>query len=93
VANTPQPATIVLLLVGLAWVAAGRGDAELAARLLGTAGTSRQRIGVPALGAELVETELVRQAARARLEAPVFEAALAAGHDHSPDQALREALD
>jgi hypothetical protein len=54
---------------------------------------TRQRISVPALGAELVETELVRQAARSRLEAPAFEAALAAGRDLSADQALREALD
>ena len=92
VLRTPQPPTAVLVLTGLAWVAAGRGDAGLAARLLGVADATRQRIGVPAVGAELVETELVRQAARARLEAPVFEAALAAGRDLSPDQALREAL-
>ena len=92
VASTPQPATVVLLLTGLAWVAAGRGDAELAARLLGTADATRERIGVPALGAELVETALVRRAARSRLEAPAFDAALAAGHDLPPDRALRAAL-
>jgi tetratricopeptide (TPR) repeat protein len=92
VADTPQPATVVLLLVGLAWVAAGRGDAELAARLLGAAEATRERVGVPALGAELVETELVRRAARARLGAPALDAALAAGHDLPADLALRAAL-
>jgi len=92
VLHTPQPSTAVLLLVGLAWVAAGRGDAELAARLLGAADATRERVGVQALGAELVETELVRQAARSRLGTPALEAALAAGRDLSADQALRVAL-
>jgi tetratricopeptide (TPR) repeat protein len=92
VLHTPQPSTAVLLLVGLALVAAGRGDAELAARLLGAADATRERVGVAALGAELVETELVRRAARSRLGTPALEAALAAGRDLSADQALRVAL-
>jgi hypothetical protein len=85
-------ATSRLWAVGLALVAAGRGDAELAARLLGAADATRERVGVAALGTELVETELVRRAARSRLGTPALEAALAAGRDLSADQALRVAL-
>jgi predicted ATPase/DNA-binding SARP family transcriptional activator/tetratricopeptide (TPR) repeat protein len=89
---TPQPPTTALLLVGFAWVAAGRGDPELAARLLGAAAATRDRVGVPAAGAEQQEADLVGQAAAAALSPEAFQAATAAGRGLAPDQALREAL-
>jgi tetratricopeptide (TPR) repeat protein len=90
--DTPQPPTVTLLLIGLAWVAAGRGHPELAARLVGAADQLRDRMGVQPAGAELEETELVRLAARSRLGPDAFEAALAAGRTLAPDEALRVAL-
>jgi predicted ATPase/DNA-binding SARP family transcriptional activator len=90
--DTPQPPTVTLLLVGLAWVAGGRGRPELAARLVGAADQLRDRMGVQPAGAELEETELVRLAARSRLGPDAFEAALAAGRTLAPDEALRVAL-
>ena len=87
---TPQPPTAAQLLVGFAWVATGRGDPELAARLLGAAAT-RDRFGVPAAGAERQEADLAAQAAAAALAPEAFRAA-AAVCALAPDQALRVAL-
>jgi predicted ATPase len=89
---TPQPPTAALLLVGFARVAAGRGDPELAARLLGAAAATRDRFGVPAAGAEQDEADLAGQAAAAALTPEAFQAATAAGRALAPDQALRLAL-
>jgi tetratricopeptide (TPR) repeat protein len=89
---TPQPPTALLLLTGFALVAAGRGDHALAARLLGAAEAGRERLGVPAVGAERAEAALAGQMARAGLTPDAFEAALAAGRELGPDQALRVAL-
>jgi hypothetical protein len=73
-------------------VAAGRGDPELAARLLGAAAATRDRFGVPAAGAERQEADLAAQAAAAALAPEAFQAATAAGRALAPDQALRVAL-
>ena len=89
---TPPPPTAAQLLVGFAWVATGRGDPELAARLLGAAAATRDRVGVPAAGAEQQEADLVGQAAAASLSPEAFQAATAAGRALAPDQALRVAL-
>jgi hypothetical protein len=88
---TPQPPTAAPLLVGFAWVATGRGDPELAARLLGAAAATRDRFGVPAAGAERQEADLAAQAAAAALAPEAFRAA-AAVCALAPDQALRVAL-
>ena len=89
---TPQPPTVLLLLNGFALVAAGRGDHVLAARLLGAAAAGRERLGVPAVGAERVEADLAARMASAGLAPDSFEAALAAGRALGPDEALRVAL-
>jgi len=89
---TPQPPTAALVLVGFAWVAAGRGDPELAARLLGAAAATRDRVGVPAAGADQEEAALVARAAAADLTPEAFQAATAAGRALGPDEALRVAL-
>jgi hypothetical protein len=47
---------------------------------------------VPAIGVELKETELVRQAAGSRLGRDAFGSTLAAGRELAPDEALRVAL-
>jgi predicted ATPase/DNA-binding SARP family transcriptional activator len=88
----PQPATAALLLVGFALVAAGRGDVERAAVLLGAAEATRRRTGTAAIGAERREAELVADAARTALGQAAFEAALAAGRDLDAAAALRGAL-
>jgi len=89
---TPQPPTAALVLVGSAWVAAGRGDHERAARLLGAAAATRDRVGVPAVGAERQEANLLGREAAAALTPEAFQAATAAGRALAPDQALRVAL-
>jgi predicted ATPase len=89
---TPQPPTVLLLLTGLALVAAGRGDHSLAARLLGAAEASRDRLGVPAVGAEREEAALAGRMARAGLTPDAFETAQVAGRELGPDEALRVAL-
>jgi tetratricopeptide (TPR) repeat protein len=89
---TPQPPTVLLLLTGFALVAAGRGDHSLAARLLGAAAAGRERLGVPAVGAERVEADLAGRMASAGLAPDSFEAALAEGRALGPDEALRVAL-
>jgi hypothetical protein len=88
----PQPPTAALLLVGFAWVAAGRGDPERAARLLGAAAATRERFGVPAVGAERAEADLVGQAVAAALAPETLATARAAGRALTPDEALRAAL-
>jgi hypothetical protein len=89
---TPQPPTVLLLLNGFALVAAGRGDHALAVRLLGAAAAGRERLGVPAVGAERVEADLAGRMASAGLDPDSFEAALAEGRALGPDEALRVAL-
>ena len=89
---TPQPPTVLLLLAGFALVAAGRGDPGLAARLLGAVAATRERLGVPATGAERAEADLAAAGARAGLAPEAFDAAFDAGRDLAPDQALRVAL-
>jgi predicted ATPase/class 3 adenylate cyclase len=88
----PQPATAALILVGLAFVALGRGRAEQATVLLGAAQATRERIGATPTGAERVEAELALDAARSRLDADAVQAALASGHGLATEQALRTAL-
>lgn len=73
-------------------MAAGRGDHALAARLLGAAEASRERLGVPAVGAERDEAALAGRMASDGLSSDAFEAALAAGRELGPDEALRVAL-
>jgi hypothetical protein len=80
------------VLVGSAWVAAGRGDQERAARLLGAAAATRDRVGVPAVGAERQEADLLGREAAAALTPEAFQAATAAGRALAPDEALRVAL-
>jgi predicted ATPase/DNA-binding SARP family transcriptional activator len=92
VAGRPQPLTAALLLVGFAWVALGRGDAERAALLLGAADATRERVAVAPVGAERQEAELARQAARSRLGGNAFQAASAAGRGLEGDAALQAAL-
>jgi ATP/maltotriose-dependent transcriptional regulator MalT len=92
IAGRPQPATEALLLVGFAWAALGRGDAERAARLLGAADAARQRSGAAPVGAERREGVLARQAARSRLGERAFQAATAAGRGLPAERALRVAL-
>jgi hypothetical protein len=91
VAGRSQPATAALLLVGFAWVALGRGDAERAALLLGAADATRERVGVAPVGAERLEAELARRAARSQLGEPAFQTATAAGRGQDADEALRAA--
>jgi Flavin containing amine oxidoreductase len=89
---SPQPATAAMVMVGAALVAAGRDRPELAARLLGAADATRERIGVLPVGAERVEADLAREAVAARLKEPALAAALAAGRDLGTEQALRAVL-
>jgi tetratricopeptide (TPR) repeat protein len=88
----PQPATAALVLVGLAWVALGRGRADRAAVLLGAAAATRERVGATPVGAERVEAELARDAVRSRLGADAVGAALARGRSLATEQALEVAL-
>ena len=89
---TPQPATAALILVGLAFVALGRGRAEQAAVLLGAAAATRERIGATPTGAEWAEAELALDAARSRLDAGTAQAEHASGRGLATEQALRVAL-
>jgi predicted ATPase/DNA-binding SARP family transcriptional activator len=88
----PQPATAALVLVGLAFVALGRGRPEQAIVLLGAAQATRERIGATPVGVERVEAELALDAARSRLDADAVQAALTRGRGLATEQALRVAL-
>jgi tetratricopeptide (TPR) repeat protein len=91
--TAPQPATAAVVLVGLAFVATGRGRGERAAVLLGAAEATRERAGIAPVGVERDETELARHAIRSRLDADAAAVALATGHGLATDEALRVARD
>lgn len=81
------------LLDGLGCVAAGAGQARLAAQLLGAAETVRTQAGaslIPILAPLIAQAE---ESATAALGAPKFEAEVSAGKCLSRDEAIRLALE
>jgi predicted ATPase len=92
VLDAPQPATAALVLVGHALVALGRGRPERAALLLAAADATRDHAGVAPVGAEQVEADLARRAAKDQLDPDAYRSAQAAGRELGADEALRLAL-
>jgi predicted ATPase/DNA-binding SARP family transcriptional activator len=92
VLDAPQPATAALVLVGHALVALGRGRPERAALLLAAADATRDHAGVAPVGAEQVEADLARRAAKDQLDPDAYRSAQAAGRELGAEEALRLAL-
>lgn len=82
-----------LNLLSFAEIAAGRGNGERAARLLGAAERVAELLGGPGAGGFVrPDTSPARSAARATLGEPAFESALAAGRALTLEQAVAYAL-
>jgi hypothetical protein len=87
-----DPQTAPLVLVGAALVAAGRERPEQAARLLAAAEATRERTGVAATGAQVLEAALAAEAVRSALDPDALAAAEAGGRALATDAALREVV-
>jgi predicted ATPase/transcriptional regulator with XRE-family HTH domain len=79
---------VVGALEGLAVVLAQRGQAEWAARLLGAAAVSRERMGTPVRPVDRSTLEQTRETARAALDAETFTSMWEAGSREPLEQSL-----
>src|SRR5205823_10843689 len=78
----------IILVEDLARIAAGRGDAERAARLLGAEANLREEAGAAPLPLEREILDRLAESVRASLGLAAFAAAFQAGHALSLSQAL-----
>ena len=78
----------IILAEDLAQIAAARGDAEPATRLLGAAASLREEAGARELPAEREALDRIKTTIRADLDLPQFEAAFRTGRALSLNQAL-----
>jgi predicted ATPase len=83
--------TIVLCIDGLAGVAAAGGQAERAARLLGSAAAIRARIGAPLVQPERADVDRATSAARRALGGKAFDRAYRHGQALDLDGAIKQA--
>jgi predicted ATPase len=83
--------TIVLCIDGLAGVAAAGGQAERAARLLGSAAAIRARIGAPLVQPERADVDRAASAARRALGGKAFDRAYRHGQALDLDGAMKQA--
>jgi hypothetical protein len=79
-------------LDGLGWVASARGDAELAARLLGAAQSSAEAAGVILLPLWTEDRELARQRALSEVGEARFDALIDEGRNLTVTEAVQLAL-
>ncbi len=86
------PFTIAFCLEGLAGVAAAGGEAERAARLLGSAAGIRDRMGAPLLQPERGDIDRASETARLTLGDETFERAYQGGRTLRLDQVLNHVV-